>query len=153
MNELPLHPAIVHFPIAFALLIPFLGAGFLLWTRENDSLVQQVLRVPLALQVVTVVAGFVAQRTGDEEHHRVEDVVDRGLIHEHEEAGELFFIACIVTLLAWFASAVAKEPDLARKAAILAVVLGLVTAALGLRAGEMGGELVYIHGAAEAWKP
>ncbi len=153
MNELPLHPAIVHFPIAFALLIPFLGAGFILWTRENDSLVQQVLRVPLVLQVVTVIAGFVAQRTGDEDHHRVEDFVDRGLIHEHEEAGELFFIACIVTMLAWFASAAAKKPDLARKAAITAVILGLVTAALGIRAGEMGGELVYIHGAAEAWKP
>ncbi|MCO4771033.1 MAG: hypothetical protein KDA24_13445 [Deltaproteobacteria bacterium] len=153
MNGLPLHPAIVHFPIAFAVLIPFLGAAFLLWTRENDSLAQQLLRVPAVLQVVTAIVAFIAQRTGDEDHHQVEDFVDRALIHEHEEAGELFFIGSIVTAVFWFASAVAKKPDMARKAAITAVVVGLVAAGLGLRAGEMGGELVFIHGGAEAWKP
>lgn len=153
MNGLPLHPAIVHIPIAFALLVPFLGAVFLMMTREEDSLAQRLLRVPAGLQLVTVVGAFFAQRTGDEDHHRVEDFVDKALIHEHEEAGELFFIACIVTLLPWFASAIAKEADVARKSAITGILCGLVAAWLAVRAGDLGGALVYHHGAAEAWRP
>jgi len=153
MNGLPLHPAVVHIPIAFALLIPFLGAVFLMWTREEDALAQRILRVPAVLQAITVVAAFGAQRTGDEDHHKVEEFVDRALIHEHEEAGELFFIACIVTLLPWFASAIAKRADVARKSAITGILFGLVAAWLAVRAGDLGGALVYHHGAAEAWKP
>ena len=153
MDGMPLHPALVHFPIAFALLTPFLGAALLWWTRERDNLAREALRIPAVLQLVTTVAAFGAQRTGDEEHHEVEDVVERALIHAHEESGELFFIACIATALVWFASAVATKPGVARKAAVVAVLVGLVAAGLGLRAGHMGGELVYLHGAAEAWRP
>jgi uncharacterized membrane protein len=153
MNGLPLHPAIVHFPIAFALLVPVLGAAVLWWTRQRDELAREALRIPAALQAVVAVGCFFAQRTGDDEHHEVEDVVDRALIHAHEESGELFLIVSLVTLVAWFASAVAGRVALARKAALVAVVLGIVAAGLGLRAGHKGGELVYEHGAAEAWRP
>ena len=151
MNGLPLHPAIVHFPLAFAVLVPLLGVAVLLWTRERDALTMEALRLPAGLQLITLVAAFFAQRTGDEDHHQVEDVVERALIHAHEEAGELFFIATGVTMLLWFAAAVSTRADVARKAAMLAVVAGLVAAGLGLRAGEKGGELVYHHGAADAW--
>lgn len=151
MNGLPLHPAIVHFPLAFALLVPLLGIAILIWTRDRDALTLEALRLPAALQLVTLVAAFAAQRTGDDDNRLIEDIVDRAVIHAHEEAGELFFIATGVTMLVWFASAVSRKAAVARKAAVLAVVVGLVAAGLGLRAGEKGGELVYHHGAAEAW--
>ena len=38
MNGLPLHPAIVHFPLAFALLVPLLGIAILISTRDRDAL-------------------------------------------------------------------------------------------------------------------
>jgi len=153
MNGLPLHPAIVHFPLALSVIVPLLGVALLVWTRRNDDLAVQVLRIPAALQILTVLGAFAAQRTGDDDHHIVEEIVDRNLIGEHEDAGELFFIALGVTLVIWFASAAAKRPAVARKAAIVAVVAGLVAAGLGLRAGELGGALVYHHGAAGAWAP
>lgn len=152
MNGLPWHPSIVHFPLALAVLTPVLGA--ILWwaTRSDDGLAQRAFRLPFAAQVVALITAIIAQRTGDGDHHRVEEVVDRALIHAHEQAGEFFTIATGVVLAAWFASAAAKEAKVARNAAILAILLGLVAAGLGLRAGHFGGELVYTHGAAEAWR-
>ena len=152
MDGLPWHPSVVHFPLVLAVLVPFLG--MLLWwsTRTEDSLAARAFRLPLLAQGIALVTAIIAQRTGDSDHHRVEDVVDRALIHAHEDAGELFTIATGVVFAVWFAAALAREAGVARKAAIVAIALGLAAAGLGLRAGHGGGELVYTHGAAEAWR-
>lgn len=151
MDGLPLHPALVHFPIAMGLVIPIVGAALLVATRRDDALVGRALWLPAGLQFLCVVLAFFAQRTGDEDHHLVEDFVDRALIHAHEEAGEVAFISAGVTLLVWFVAAVAKNPGLGRKAGWAAVAVGLVAMGLALRAGKLGGELVYLHGAAQAF--
>ncbi len=152
MDGLPWHPAIVHLPLSLAVLIPLLG-GTLWWVaRKDDQLAGWVFRLPLGAQIMALVTAIISQRTGDADHSRVKEVVDIAIIHAHEEAGEMFTIACGVVLAIWFASAAAREAKVARTAALIAIVAGLVAGGLGLRAGHLGGELVYTHGAAEAWR-
>lgn len=151
MDGLPWHPAIVHFPIALAVLIPVLGAVLWWVARADDQLAKWVFRLPLGGQVLALATAVIAQRTGDGDHSRVEEIVDAAIISAHEDAGEFFTIATGVVLAIWFASALAREAKVARNAALIAIVAGLVACGLGLRAAHFGGELVYTHGAAEAW--
>ena len=151
MNDLPLHPSLVHFPIALAVLVPILGALLLLGTRRDDATAHRAFRLPTLAQAAALLFGLAAQRTGDGDHHEVEKFVDRAIIHAHEEAGELFLITAGVTLVLWFAAAAAARVDLGRKVAVAAVVVGIVGGGLALRAGHKGGELVYRYGAAGAY--
>jgi hypothetical protein len=151
MDGLPWHPAIVHFPLSLAALIPVLGAVLWWVARSDDQLAGWVFRLPLGGQVLALVTAIVAQRTGDGDHSRVKKVIDDTLIQAHEQAGEQFTIAMGVVLAIWFASALAREAKVARTAAAIAIAVGILAAGLGLRAGHAGGELVYVHGAAEAW--
>lgn len=146
MESLPLHPALVHIPLGVALIMP-LVAAFLAW-RLVKGAPRAVWALVVVLQVVLVAGGFAAMRTGEDDEEKVEEVVGDDLIHEHEEAAELFVWTGVGTLVATVVPLFAPPAT-----ALLAVLLSLAVAGLGLRAGHLGGELVYEHGAASAHLP
>lgn len=149
MFEMPLHPAVVHVPVALAILMPFLTLGLLVaWWR--DWLPGRAWAIAVALQAVLVVGAVTAVQTGEAEEERVEEVVDHDLIEEHEEGAKLVVWssggALIVMLLPLFLPG-ERRKKLAAVAASGATVAVMV---LALGVGKAGGELVYEHGAADA---
>ena len=76
----PLHPAIVHFPIALALLIPVFSMLGILAIR-SDLLPRRVWWGVVLLQALLVGFAWLATETGENEEERVERVVERDLIH------------------------------------------------------------------------
>jgi uncharacterized membrane protein len=148
MNDVPLHPAIVHIPLGLAVVIP-LVALVMVWAVYRGKLPSRAFALVLGLQAIVVGAGFVAMNTGEADEERVERVVPESAIEEHEEAGELFVWVSVVTLV------LAGLATFTRKRASTSLMLatataGILAAGLGLRAGHEGGELVYVHGAASA---
>ncbi len=148
MGSLPLHPALVHLPLGLAILMPLLALGLAVaaWRRELGRAPWLAL---VALQALLSVSAVVALKTGQRDEDLAEKVVPKAAIHEHEEAAEGFLVASFV-VLALGAAGAFLPGRLASAGRGLFVIGTLAVVGLGLRAGHLGGQLVYVHGAASA---
>lgn len=144
----PLHPALVHLPVALALLIPLVAATVAVAVRAG-ALPRPAWVGVLALQVLLVGSGWMAMESGEDQEERVERVVPERYIEEHEERAEAFVWAGAATILVLAAGLVASPAGAAAR--LVGVVATMVVLGLGIRVGHSGGELVYKHGAAAVY--
>jgi len=148
MIPYPLHPAIVHFPLVLAVLLPFVAAAVLFVSRRPGA--GRGAWVGLTVMAFLLpVSASVALETGQQQEDRVERVVSERYIGEHEEAGEGLLIGSII-VSAVILLGLARG-RVGRVARYMAVPGGLVALALAVRVGASGGALVYEHGAASAY--
>ena len=144
----PLHPAVVHLPMALAVLLPFAAAAAL-WAIHRCARPLHAWGVPLALAVLLTGSAWLALETGEQEEERVEAVVAESAIHEHEEAAERFLLlAGVLTLVSGVGLAGGTLGSAAR---LLATAGTIAVLAAGVQVGARGGELIYVHGAAAAY--
>ncbi len=145
MSAVPLHPAVVHFPIVLSVLLPIAAiiALALIWRGRAQ---RGVWLVPVTMSAMLLVAAFVALRTGQNEEERVEEVVGESALGAHEEAAEQFLIFSGILLVV--AAAGMVPGNVGRSARVLGTVGALAITVMGFRVGKAGGELVYKHGAA-----
>jgi len=144
----PLHPAVVHFPIALAALIPLFAALILLAIRSGRT-PPLTWAVVVLMQALLVGSAWFAEETGHDQHERVEKVVDERHVEEHEEAAEwVVRIASAGLAVAALGLVGGSAGAWARAGAL---VVSLATLAAAVRTGHLGGELVYRHGAANAY--
>jgi uncharacterized membrane protein len=147
MLQGPLHPAIVHLPIALAVLLPLMALAGLVAIR-SAWLPRRAWSGVVLLAGLLVLGSWAALETGEQEEERVERVVAEDFIEAHEEAAEVFAVlGMAVFLAAAVGLAAGRRGEVART---LSVVLALALLAAGFRVGQLGGELVYVHGAANA---
>jgi hypothetical protein len=144
----PLHPAVVHFPMALAALIPLLALLAAL-AIARGALPRRVWAGVVLLQALLVGSAWLSLETGEEEEERVEDVVEERFIHEHEEAAERFMVLAGVALAVYAAGLLGGRAGGVARVASLAA--GALVLAGGVWVGHLGGELVYAHGAASAY--
>jgi len=144
----PLHPAIVHLPIALAILIP--GFAILgIWLISKGRLPPRSWLSILLLQALLVGFGWLALETGEDQEEHVERVVAERHIETHEEAAERFLILAGIGLLINTAGLLpGRKGSVGRIAGTLAT-LGVLAA--GVYVGHSGGELVFKYGAANAY--
>ncbi len=144
----PLHPAVVHLPLALAVLVPVFALLAALAIRR-ELVPPRTWAGVLLLQAALVGSGWAALETGEEQEERVEKVVAERHIEAHEERAERFQIVGVVALIVVAAGLLpGSAGGLARGAAVLAA-LGVLAAAIPV--GHSGGELVYRYGAASAY--
>ena len=143
----PLHPAVVHLPIALAVLLPLVSLVALMAIR-SAWLPRRAWSGVVLLAGLLVVSSWVALETGEHDEERVERVVAERFIEDHEEAAEVFALLSGVLFVVAAAGLLAgRLGELAQVASVVAA-LGLLVA--GARVGHLGGELVYVHGAGQA---
>jgi uncharacterized membrane protein len=150
MNSLPLHPAIVHLPLALAILMPLFAAG-VTWAMWTGRVHPRAWLAIVGLQALLLGSGLLAINTGGAEEERVEAVIREGVLHQHEEFAEQFVWAIGITLALTTLVLVLKRPGASHATAAAVVVATVAVAGLGLRVGHAGGQLVYVHGAASAY--
>lgn len=147
---MPLHPVVVHLPVALAILVPLVAAGVLLaWSRK--WLPSRTWALVVALQAALALSAVVAMNTGEKEEDRVEKVVREASIEAHEEAGKLFTIAGFAALLLAAAPLVLKKEGLGKALAGATVLASLGVAGLAYDVGHKGGRLVYGENAGAAY--
>jgi uncharacterized membrane protein len=144
----PLHPAIVHLPIALAVLMPLAALAAAVAIRLGLVRARAWAAV-VALQLALVLGGWMALETGEEEEDRVERVVAERHIEAHEERAERFETTAAIALLVLAAGLLPGTPGGVARA--VSVVAAAVVLAAGVEVGHTGGELVYRHGAARAY--
>jgi len=144
----PLHPAVVHLPMALAILIPAFAILGLFMIYMEFLPPRSWILIAL-LQALLVGSGWLALETGEEQEERVERVVTESLIKDHEEAAERFLILAGIGLLASAAGLLPRRVGAMGRAVGTLAALGALAA--GGYTGHLGGELVYKHGAASAY--
>src|SRR5262245_43719996 len=88
----PLHPAIVHFPVVLAFLLPAFAVGALVAIRRGAA-PRRAWAIPLAVGLALAASAWVAVETGEAQDERVERVVAEQPLSAHEEMAETFLTA------------------------------------------------------------
>lgn len=147
--QIPFHPVVVHFPVALSFILPILILVFA-WMIKTKKMSHQAWLIVIGLQVFTTVSGYVALETGEDEEHQVEKVVDKKLIHEHEEKAEIFAGSTVIALVLSVAVFFLKQ-ELQFAIKLVICLISLISAYLAYNTGHSGGLLVYRYGAASAY--
>lgn len=144
LSGLPLHPMVVHIPLALAIIAPFIMA-IISWAVVRGKWRPSTWWMVVLLQGTIFVSALIATQLGERDEELVETVVAEQVIEIHEEWGQK---------MAWssgFLLAAAILPLFFKKRALpfaLVTILSLVSLFLALKTGHSGGELVYRHAAA-----
>ncbi len=144
----PMHPAIVHFPIVLMFILPLVAIGAL-WAIRRGMKARIAWAFPAVVAAGLALSVWVSIETGEETSERVERVVPKQPLHAHEEMAELFLT--LAGGLVVVAAAGMLGGTLGRAARVVATVGAVGVAAVGVRVGHTGGQLVYEHGAAAAY--
>lgn len=144
----PLHPAVVHFPIVLAFLLPlFIGGA--LWSIRRGGAARRAWLVPTALAAALTGSAWLSVRTGDAQSELVERVVNAAPLDAHEDLAEAFLTGSAALALIAAAGLLGGLPG--RTARGLTGLGSLALLGLVARVGHTGGQLVYRHGAASAY--
>ena len=145
----PLHPALVHLPLGLALTTPILAIGIAL-AAWRGFLPRRAWIAAVALQTLLLAGGVADLLAGEKESRRVEKVIGKDPVEEHEDRAEAFLWAAgavlSVSAAALVVPAVAGGPLVA-----LSLAGMIAVAVLAIRTGSAGGDLVYRYGAARAY--
>ncbi len=144
----PLHPAVVHLPVAFAVLLPLFALGAI-WFIRRGSRPRAAWGVTVAMAAALVASAWVSIQTGEQQEERVEDVVPEASIHQHEEAAEVFMAVSAGVLVVAIGGLAAGRLGQASRWVTAAGTIAVLGA--GWNVGHSGGMLVYRDGAASAY--
>jgi hypothetical protein len=150
MLPTPLHPAIVHFPLVLAFLLPLVAAGAV-WSIRRGARPRRTWSIPVIATLMLVGSAWAAVETGEAQDERVERVVAEQPLSAHEEMAEGFLTASGVVALVAAAGLVGGM--IGGIARVVTVVGSLVLVLGAVRVGHSGGQLVYKYGAASAYVP
>lgn len=144
----PLHPAIVHLPIALTLLVPIFAVVALVAIRRGAR-PMRTWGVALAMFAALTASGWASAETGESEEERVESVVPRPALHAHQDAADQFvWISAGVLGVAALGLLTTRAGQAAR---LVATAGSAVLLLAGYRVGHSGGALVYQYGAGVAY--
>jgi uncharacterized membrane protein len=147
---MPLHPRLVHLPLALAVLMPLVALAIgVAWWR--GQLPRRAWALVVGLQSVLVLSGFAALSSGQLDAERVAAIVARAAIEQHDDAASTFVCGALGLLGLMATALIAKNDAQARRLSAASVMGAVFVLWLGYRTGEAGGRLVYEHGAARAF--
>jgi uncharacterized membrane protein len=144
----PLHPAVVHLPIALAILVPIFAALAIL-SIWKGFLPKRSWALVVLLQGMLVGSTWLAVETGEAQEEVVERVVAEQHIKTHEEVAERFLAITGLGLLVIGMGLLPRRSGAVGRIAGTFASLAILAAAVAV--GRTGGELVYEHGAANAY--
>lgn len=141
MQELPLHPVLVHFPLVLGALLPAIIVMIRLGIRTKYFAEATWFLVPLAL-LVTLGSGYAAMRAGGQDEEIVERMVSEDAIEFHEErAKEFMYAAAGLFLISLVPLRLKSRQRAMVEMLVFAGSIGVMY--LALQAGHTGGALVY----------
>lgn len=146
---MPWHPWIVHFPLALSFLLPIGILVQAVLIRKNVIPPKAWIAL-IILQAFITGSGYLAMETGESDEKLVKTVVERHYIQQHEASGEKYVGVTVLTL-ALSIAVYFLAPALQFPLRLGILLLSLLACYFAFETGHRGGELVYVHGAADAF--
>jgi len=144
----PLHPAVVHLPMALAVLVPVFAVGAVIAVRRGAAPMRSW-SLAVGMMLPLSASAWFSIETGEDQEDRVENVVPKASLHDHERAADNFLWLSVGVLAV--AGVGLFRTKVAAPARLLATGGTVLLVVAGYRVGHSGGELVYAHGAAAAY--
>jgi uncharacterized membrane protein len=144
----PIHPAIVHFPVVLAVLLPLMAVGAFVMARHGTPIRTLWFGV-LGAAALLAGSSWLAVETGEQQEERVEAVVNEAALETHQERASFFLYLAAGALVLTAAGLANGRVGQAGRVAGTVAALALLPA--GYLVGHSGGELVYRYGAAQAY--
>ncbi len=144
----PLHPAIVHLPMALAVLLPIFAVVALVAVHRGARPLRSW-GVAAAMFAALSISAWASMETGEDQEDAVEAVVPDAALDTHEDAAEQFLWLSVAVLGVAAVGLLGGRVGSTARVVATAGALGLLF--VGYRVGHSGGELVYRHGAASAY--
>jgi hypothetical protein len=136
----PLHPAIVHFPIVFMILLPMAAIGAL-WAIRRGAAPLKAWLFPVGIAVALAASAWLARETGEGDEERAEDTVGEQVLETHEAAAGRFVAFAFGVLV--LTSVGLARGNIGRTARVLGTVAALGLVIAGYQVGHSGGQIVY----------
>lgn len=145
----PLHPQLVHLPIALGLLMPLLALALALFLRRAPER-WRLWALVIVFQLLASVTAWLALTSGEADARRVaEEARLRPALADHRAAGERYFVLSLAAVvLAVLAYKPAPRAPLLRHATL---ALQFLLAILLLETAGRGTYLAHTLGAARLW--
>ena len=144
----PLHPAVVHLPLALAVLVPIFAVGALVAVYRGARPLRSW-SIAVAMFVALSASAWFSSETGEDQEEKVERVVPEAAFETHEEAADTFLWLSVGVL--GVAAVGLLTGKVGGPARLLATAESMALLVAGYRVGHSGGALVYTHGAASAY--
>ena len=144
----PLHPVVVHFPIALSALTPLFACAIWLGIRRG-RFARDTWALVVLFNLLLVGSVLLAHKTGEETADRVEKIVDEKYVDEHANAADWLLWTSIASLVVSGAGLL-RDPR-GGPARLAAIAIAVLVLSVSVRVGHLGGQLVYKHGAARAY--
>jgi uncharacterized membrane protein len=143
---------IVHLPLAMAMLaVP--ATALLAWFVWRKKAARGLAGLVGALLLGLAASAFVAVETGENDEEVVEKVVPEAALETHEHRAERFLWGAMTLAGLGIATFISVRANRFAPALATVLVLGAGGVAwLAIDTGDSGGELVFVHGAADAWR-
>lgn len=143
---MPLHPAIVHLPLALTFVLPALILVFI-WAIRSGKMSREMWVVIVGLQLLITASGYLALETGETDEDKVAKVAGIVLVQTHEQTAEIF-VGTTVVSLAVGVVAIFLQAQFQLYARLAVLVLSLLSCVFAFKTGEIGGEIVYAQNGA-----
>lgn len=147
MTALPNHPILVHFPIAFGIMLPIFSLVILIGCHKAWFSKLTWILVPMLLATI-VGTGWLAMEAGEKDEDIVEKVVGEEVVDAHHHLAEFFWRGAIGLFVLSLVPFGVSKGRTVTQATVVVGSLGLLWPLVN--AGHSGGELVYRMGAASA---
>ena len=143
---MPVHPLVVHIPIAFIFFATPLSLGVFLFNRKNTQ--KSLWWLVVVWQFFLTASIYAALATGEIDKEKVQKIQKAEyILAEHEEAAELLFFLNIIVFLG---TLLAYKPVPVQKFLQIAVILFQVGITVYcIQVAHLGARLVYEYGAAD----
>lgn len=139
MNQTHIHLLITHLPI-FGSILGGLVLAYGLWTRSNHTKI-----AAYYIFIISAIGAGIAYLTGEAAEETAENIqgVVKDVIEEHEHFAVYALVSLIILGVASIGGIFAtfKKPALTRKAAVVILIISLISFGLMARTGYLGGQI------------
>lgn len=144
---LPLHPKLVHVPIALAILMPLVAT--LIWFGiRRGWFTPRTWLIAFVLQGAMAVSAFAALQTGKDDAVKVEGYASEDALAAHEARAYWFLYVAVANLV--LCGGVLAVPRRRQLLGGLVIVGTFASGYAGYLVGDAGGRLVYVGTASDA---
>ncbi|CAN5754302.1 hypothetical protein BH11MYX3_BH11MYX3_38660 [soil metagenome] len=148
-HPLPMHPKLVHVPMALCILMPMIAIMIWLGVRRG-WFTPRVWLIAAVLQGATLCGGLAALKTGGDDGALVEGYASEEALATHEARAHWFLYVAGANLVLCGVTVLQRERIRQQLLGAIAIVGLFAGSYAGYRVGDAGGRLVYVGNASDA---